>query len=185
MTVLPALRSPLAGDSVSDAMVGVVVSICGPLWVRPESERLAALPAPSLMVAELRLTAVAASADGVLPGGHGVAEGERIGAGAARIGGDAAIVERERRRAAGDRHGFVEIEGQVTVLPALRSPLAGDSVKRRDGRRCGVDLRAALGQTGEREIGGIAGAVLDGRGVEIDGGGGQRRRCSGRRPRCS
>ena len=45
VTVLPALRSPLAGDSVSDEMVGVVVSICGPLWVRPVSERLAALPA--------------------------------------------------------------------------------------------------------------------------------------------
>ena len=37
-------------------------SICGPLWVRPESERLAALPAPSVIDAELRLTAVAASA---------------------------------------------------------------------------------------------------------------------------
>ena len=63
----------------------------------------------------------------------------------------------------------------MTVLPALRSPVAGDSVKRRDGRCCGVDLRAALGETGEREIGGIAGAVGDGRGVEIDGGGGERR----------
>ena len=100
MTVLPALRSPLAGDSVSDEMVGVVVSICGPLWVRPESERLAALPAPSVMVAELRLTAVAARPDGVLPGADGVAEGQRIGAGAAGIGGGAAVVEGERRRAA-------------------------------------------------------------------------------------
>ena len=61
MTVSPALRWPVEGVSVNDAMVGVVVSICGPLWVRPESERLAALPAPSVMVAELRLTAVAAS----------------------------------------------------------------------------------------------------------------------------
>ena len=94
-------------------MVGVMVSICGPLWVRPESERLAALPAPSLMVAELRLTAVAASADGVLAGSHGVAEGERIGAGAARIGGGTAIVESERRGAARDRDGFVEIEGEA------------------------------------------------------------------------
>ena len=50
----------------------------------------------------------------------------------------------------------------VTVLPALRSPLAGDLRQRDDGRRCGVDLRAALGQAGEREIGGIAGAVGDG-----------------------
>ena len=64
---------------------------------------------------------------------------------------------------------------KVTVLPALRSPVAGDLGQRRDGRCYGVDLRAALGETGEREIGGIAGAVGDGRGVEIDGGGGERR----------
>ena len=45
----------------------MVVSICGPLWVRPVSDRLAALPAPSVIVAELRLTAVAASADVFCP----------------------------------------------------------------------------------------------------------------------
>ena len=50
----------------------------------------------------------------------------------------------------------------MTVLPALRSPLDGDLGQRRDGRRYGIDLRAALGQAGEREIGGIAGAVGDG-----------------------
>ena len=44
-------------------MLGVTVSICGPLCVRPESEILAALPAPSLIVAELRLTAAAVSAE--------------------------------------------------------------------------------------------------------------------------
>ena len=62
VTTLPASRSPFAGDSTSEVIAGVVVSICGPLWVRPQSDRLAALPAPSVMVAELRLTAVAASA---------------------------------------------------------------------------------------------------------------------------
>ena len=35
--------------------VGVVVSICGPLWVRPVSDRLAALPAPSVMVAAVEI----------------------------------------------------------------------------------------------------------------------------------
>ena len=45
-----------------ELIAGLVVSICGPLWVRPESDRLAALPAPSVMVAELRLTAVAVRA---------------------------------------------------------------------------------------------------------------------------
>ena len=48
-------------------IVGVVVSICGPLWVRPVSDRLAALPAPSVIVAELRLTAVAARAEVFCP----------------------------------------------------------------------------------------------------------------------
>src|ERR1700733_13038781 len=72
VTVLPTPRSPLPlvmplPEVVNDDTVGVVVSICGPLWVRPESDRLAALPAPSAMVAELRLTAVAASADAFCP----------------------------------------------------------------------------------------------------------------------
>ena len=61
------------------------------------------------------------------------------------------------------------------MLPALRSPLRRHSVRDDDGRCCGVDLRAALGETREREVGGIAGAVGDGCGVEIDGGGGERR----------
>ena len=34
------------------------MSICGLPWVRPVSDRLAALPAPSWMVPPLRLTAV-------------------------------------------------------------------------------------------------------------------------------
>ena len=37
---------------------GVVVSICGLLWATPLSDRLAAFPALSLMLAALRLTAV-------------------------------------------------------------------------------------------------------------------------------
>ena len=54
-------------DVSTDVTVGVVVSICGPLWVRPDSDRLAALPAPSLMVAALRLTAVAVRSDVFCP----------------------------------------------------------------------------------------------------------------------
>ena len=37
-------------------------------------------------------------------------------------------------------------------------------------------MRSALGQAGEREVGGIAGAVGDGRRVEIDGSRGEGRR---------
>ncbi len=61
-TVLPALRSPLEGDSAIELITGVVVSICGPVCVRPVSKKFAALPDPSFTVAPLRLTAVAASA---------------------------------------------------------------------------------------------------------------------------
>ena len=40
---------------------GAVVSICGPVWVRPDSDRLAALPAPSVIVTPVgRLTRSAA-----------------------------------------------------------------------------------------------------------------------------
>ena len=49
VTELPALTSPLEGDSAIELIVGVVVSICGPVWVRPVSDRLAALPAPSVI----------------------------------------------------------------------------------------------------------------------------------------
>ena len=61
----------------------------------------------------------------------------------------------------------------VTVLPGTSRPLDGDSETAVTEGRRGVDLRAALGQAGEREVGGIAGAVGDGRGVEIDRGGGE------------
>ena len=64
---LAATAVNLNSATVTDDTAGVVVSICGPLWVRPESERLAAVPAPLVMVAELRLTAVAASAEVFCP----------------------------------------------------------------------------------------------------------------------
>ena len=52
-TVLPLTLSPeITGAS------GVVVSTCGLPWAMPVSDKLAALPAPSLIVAPLRLTAV-------------------------------------------------------------------------------------------------------------------------------
>ena len=59
---MPAARTPVAGESMILVTVGVAVSICGPVWVRPVSDRLAALPAPSAIVTPVgRLTAVAAS----------------------------------------------------------------------------------------------------------------------------
>ena len=58
VTVLPALKSPLEGDSTTDDTVGAVVSICGLPWGMPVSDKLAALPAPSWMVPPFRLTPV-------------------------------------------------------------------------------------------------------------------------------
>src|SRR5580700_7173995 len=99
------LRTTRFPITLSEIIFGAgagVVSICGPVWVRPESERSAALPAPSVTVAELRLTAVAARRAVFWPAPTGMAEGERIAVGATGVGGDAAIVEGQRRRAAGN-----------------------------------------------------------------------------------
>ena len=155
-------------------MVGVVVSICGPVWVRPESDRLAALPALSVMVAELEIDRRRLQAGRVLAGADRVAEGQRAAAGAAGIGRGAAVVEGQRRGAARHRHRFAQVERQRDGLAGIE--VAARTVTRSAmNRRCsGIDLRAGLGQAGERQIGGIAGAVGDGGGVEIDRGGGQR-----------
>ena len=77
------------------------------------------------MVAELRLTAVAASAEVFCPAADGVAEGERVGAGAAGVGGGAAVVERERRRAAGNGHRLAQIEGQGDGLAGIEVAARG------------------------------------------------------------
>ena len=83
------------------------------------------MPAPSVMVAELRLTAVAVRRGGVLPGGDGVAEGQRRGAGAAGVGRGAAIVERQRRRAARHRDRFAEVERQRDGLAGIKVAARG------------------------------------------------------------
>ena len=66
VTTLPAARSPDPAvipvpDATTDDTVGAVVSICGPVWVRPFVDRVAAFPKLSCTVAPLRLIAVAAS----------------------------------------------------------------------------------------------------------------------------
>ena len=109
MTTLPALRSPLplvipVPEVATDATVGAVVSICRVPAGDSVPERLALFPAPSLMVAPLRLTALTVRSGRVLPGGHRIAEGQRRAARAAGVGRRAAIVERQRRRAARHRH---------------------------------------------------------------------------------
>jgi hypothetical protein len=59
VTFLPAFRCPLDGDCVIESSVGVVVSICNvPAMLFKAPAKLVALPAPSVTVAELRLTAV-------------------------------------------------------------------------------------------------------------------------------
>ena len=56
----------------------------------------------------------------------------------------------------------------VTVLPALKSPLEGDSTTDDTVGAVVSICWAALGNAGQRQVGGIAGVVLDGTTVEID-----------------
>ena len=53
------------------------------------------------------------------PAADGVAEGQRIGAGAADVGGGAAVVERQRRRAARHRHRLAQVERQRDGLAGI------------------------------------------------------------------
>ena len=175
VTVLPALRSPLAGrlgQRRDGRRYGV--DLRAALGQTGERE-IGGIAGAVFDGRGIEIDGGGGQARGVLPSADGVAEGERIAAGAARIGGGAAIVERQRRGAAGDRDRLIEVERERDGLAGIEVAARRRLDQRRDGRRCGVDLRAALGQTGEREIGGIAGAVGDGRGVEIDGGGGEAR----------
>ena len=110
----------------------------------------------------------------VLTERYGVAEHQRIGAGAADITGGAAVIECQRRRA-GHVHRSAHIERQRQYLAGTVVALAVAG-HRGNRRRCGVDLRAGLGQAGQRQAGGIAGAVSDGCRVEVDRGG---RQCGG------
>ena len=64
VTVRPAFRRPFDGDSVIEASVGLVVSIVRvPEGLVTAPAVLAALPAPSLTVAPLRLNAVTARSE--------------------------------------------------------------------------------------------------------------------------
>ena len=78
-----------------------------------------------------------------------IAEGQRTGAGAAGIGRHTAVIERQRRRAAGDRHRLAHIERQRHHLASTeiasyhcdagaRRNYRGDS-RRRGDRRVKVD----------------------------------------------
>ena len=136
MTVLPALRSPVAGVSVKrrdGRRRGV--DLRAALGQAGERE-IGGIAGAVLMVAELRLTAVAARLGGVLPGAHGVAEGQRIAAGAARIGGGAAVVERQRRGAARDRDRLAEIERQRDGVAGIE--VAGGRATRSSDAMVGV-----------------------------------------------
>ncbi len=133
-----------------------------PAGVSQHSVRLAALPAPSCDGRAVEVDRCHRQRRGVLAGRHRVAEGQRIGAGAARIGRGAAIIERQRRGAARNRHCLAQVERQGDDVAGFQ--IADRSTRsdchRADRRRRGVDLRAALGQAGQRQVGGIAGTVL-------------------------
>ena len=73
VTTLPASRSPVpllipAPDATTDATVGAVVSICSvPAGLVTAPVMVAALPAPSVIVAPLALNAVTARSDVFCP----------------------------------------------------------------------------------------------------------------------
>ena len=177
VTTLPAPRSPDPAvipvpEATTDDTVGAVVSICSvPDGLVTAPVRLAALPAPSLTVAPLRLTAVTARSAVFWPAANRVAEGQRVGAGAAGIGRRAAVVERQRRRAARDRHRLAQVHRQRhhAAGPEVAGPCRDAGARshhRGHRRRRGIDLQRA-GGIGHRagQVGRIAGAVLDGRAI--------------------
>ena len=71
------------------------------------------------MVAALALTAVTARSDVFWPAADRIAEGQRTGAGAAHVSRNTAVIERQRRRAAGDRHRLAHIERQRHDLASI------------------------------------------------------------------
>ena len=175
VTTLPASRSPAPAvmpvpDATTEATVGAVVSICSvPAGLVTAPERLAALPAPSLMVAAVEIDRRHRQVGGVLAGPHRVAEGQRIGAGAAGVGRGAAVVERQRRGAARHRHRLAQVDRQRhhaagREVAGTRRDAGAGRHHRRHRRRRGVDLQRA-GRVGHRarKVGRVAGAVLDGR----------------------
>ena len=134
VTVLPALRSPLAGDSVSEEIVGVGgVDLKragrvghGAGHGRGGAGAIGDRTAVGVVGRDRQVGRV-------LPSAYGVAEGECIGAGAAGIGGGAAIVEGESRRAAGrvDRHGLAHGDGERHRLADAKvAAAAGDAATR-------------------------------------------------------
>ena len=66
-------------------------------------------------------------------------------------------------------HGTVVVERLPLRLIVL-SPLTVSFAMTGAAGVVRIDLRAGLGQAAERQVGGIAGAVGDGGGIEIDGG---------------
>ena len=155
-------------DATTDETVGAVVSICSvPAGLVTAPVRLAALPAPSVMVAPLSIDRGHRQVGGVLPGRHRVAEGQRAGAGTAGIGGRAAVVERQRRRAAATVTASLRLTVSVTVLPASRSPLPPvmpvPDATTDDTVGVVVSIcRCRPDWSPHREVGGIAGAIGDG-----------------------
>ena len=107
-------------DATTDDTVGAVVSICGLPWARPTSDKLAALPAPSVMVARIEIDRRGHQVRRVLPSRNRIAEGQRAGAGTAAIGRRAAVIEGQCRRAARYRHRLAHSERQRYRLAGVK-----------------------------------------------------------------
>ena len=97
-------------------------------------------------------------AGGVLPGPHRVAEGQRVGAGAAHIGGGAAVVEGQGRGAA-DVDGLAHVERQGQRLAGIVVASRGGHARHRGVAVSTMTPRECLRQVGGAQR--IAGEVRD------------------------
>ena len=103
--------------------VGVVVSICGAAGWSP-LPRVGGIAGAVLDGRPVEIERRSPPGRRCSARRHRVAEGQRIGAGAAGIGRGAAVVERQRRRAAGNRHRLAQVQGQRDHVAGIEIAIA-------------------------------------------------------------
>ena len=114
---------------------------------------------------------------GVIAGANRVTEGQRIAAGAAGVARRTAIVERQRRHPAGNRHHLTHVDGERDDMARIQVTIAApvDSAARCRNRwhrwRHRIDLQDA-GRVDHRacHVGAVAGRVADRRPVQVERG---------------
>ena len=145
VTTLPTPRSPDPAvmpvpDATTEDTVGAVVSICGPRLGQARQREAGGVASTVLDGRGAEIDRRHRQTGGVLAGPDRVAEGQRVGTVAAGIGRRAAVVERQGRGAARNRHRLAHVQRQGDRISGVE--IAG----RRglyDGAQCRVRTRAA------------------------------------------